>query len=305
MRLMPSMLSNEAIDQLLDTGSVCDVLDQAFSDLGQGNASVLARQRTGCGETQFSAMGGVWERHHVAGTKSYTTLKGQFNFLVTLLDTRNPARRFMLEGDVLTRIRTAALTRLVARKASLNPKKLAIFGVGVQGRAQAEALCEEFDLEDIGLIDPLVDRAWCDALAQRYGCTVRVEDPRTAVCNADIVVTATRSKTPVFDGRWLQAGAVVIANGISQPNGRELDDETLNRAGSLHVEWKPQSLLEAGDLIDGLASGLVDRARVSDLVDIYSNKERWRRSPDEIVVFKSVGIGLSDVAAAWLAMERV
>lgn len=305
MRVNLPIVSNAVIDDLLDTESVCDVLDQAFSDLAQGNASVLARQRTGCGETQFSAMGGVWERHHIAGTKSYTTLKGQFNFLITLPDTRYPASRRMLEGEVLTRVRTAALTRLVARNASIPPKKLAVFGVGVQGRAQAEALCEEFEFQEVGLVDPLIDKGWCDSLAQRYNCAVCIEDPKTAVCNADIVVTATRSKTPVFDGRWLQAGALVIANGISQANGRELDEETLQRAARLHVEWKPQSLMEAGDLVADLASGALDRARVSDLVDIYSKKAHWRSSPEEIVVFKSVGIGLSDVAAAWLAMERI
>lgn len=89
---------------VLDTASVCDVLDQAFTDLLQGNASVLARQRIGSGDTQFSFVGGIWELHHVAGTKSYTTRRGQINFVVTLIDIRNPSKKTLLEGDVLTRI---------------------------------------------------------------------------------------------------------------------------------------------------------------------------------------------------------
>lgn len=92
------------------------------------------------------------------------------------------------------------------------------------------------------------------------------------------------------------------ANAISQPNGRELDDEMLVRAGRGHVEWKPQGLIEAGELVFGTAWGALVGASIADLANPYSTRRTWRMSSQEIVVLK---FGLADVDAAWLAMERI
>jgi len=119
------------------------------------------------------------------------------------------------------------------------------------------------------------------------------------------VVTVTRSKQPLFDGALLKPGAFVAAVGTSLPDGRELDDATLGRAGRIVVEWKPQSCVEAGEIVLGRAAGAVDDARVVDLVELFSGRARWRSRDDEIVVFKSVGVGLTDLAAASLVWQQL
>lgn len=290
---------------LLDTAGVRDVLDDAFQDMAIGRAAVQARHRTDCEGTKLSAMGGIWAARSVAGTKSYTTVNGQFSFLLTLFDTANNCPVAVLEANELTRFRTAALSRLVARKAvGQMPRKLALFGQGHQGRAQAQALCEEFSFDEIAVVDPHSEDDWCARLALRHGCRVRQTDAATAISNADVVVTATRSKAPVFDGGGLKSGAVVIALGTSLANGRELDDATLRRASRVLVEWLPQSLEEAGEIVLGLAAGSIDRSRLADLPALYRGDAPWRESERDIVVFKTVGVGLSDVATAWLAVQR-
>ena len=75
-------------------------------------------------------------------------------------------------------------------------------------------------------------------------------------------------------------------------------------ASRVLVEWKPQSLVEAGEVVLGLSSGALDRGRIADLADLYAGRTAWRGTDDEIVVFKSVGIGLADVACGWLALQR-
>ena len=100
------------------------------------------------------------------------------------------------------------------------------------------------------------------------------------------------------------SGALVIAMGTSLPNGRELDDTALTRASRVLVEWRPQSLVEAGEVVLGMAAGALEVQRIADLSDLYAGRAPWRANDDEIVVFKSVGIGLADVACAWLAWQR-
>ncbi|MEO8059679.1 MAG: ornithine cyclodeaminase family protein [Burkholderiales bacterium] len=293
------------IDALLDVPACTAALDAVFTDLAAAQATVLARQRIDCGGVKLSTMGGVWAARHIAGVKAYTTVAGQFSFLVTLFDTATNRPAAVLEAQALTRLRSAALTRLVAEKAArAETRKLALFGAGQQGRAQAEALCELRPFDEVAVVDPQGDAAWCEQLAARHGCRVSLCSAPAALDGAHLIVTATRSKQPVFDGARLERGALVIAMGTSLPDGRELDDATLQRAARVLVEWCPQSLVEAGEVVLGMASGALDRARIADLAALYAGAAPWRSNDDEIVVFKSVGIGLADVACGWLALQR-
>ncbi|WP_272970603.1 ornithine cyclodeaminase family protein [Comamonas terrigena] len=300
------LITDAEVGTLLQHGPLVDALDAAFADLAQGEAAVQARHRIDCGPAKLSNMGGIWQARHAAAVKSYITVDGQFSFLVNLFDTAQRKPLAVLEANELTRFRTAALTRLVARKATTGmaaPRKLAVFGAGLQGRTQAEVLCEEFDLQQVCFVDPVGDAAWVQAFGQRMGVDAQLCMPQAAVTDADLVVTASRSKKTVLDGEWLKPGAVVVAMGTSLPNGSELDNATFRRAGRLLVEWKPQSLVEAGEVVQALSAGVLSEADVVDLPQLYRNEAPWRRSAQDIVVFKSVGIGLTDVVAAYSAWQ--
>ena len=135
-------------------------------------------------------------------------------------------------------------------------------------------------------------------------CPVRQTGSDEAIADADLVLTTSRSKSPVFDGVALKAGATVVAMGSSLPTGRELGDATLRRASRVVVEWRPQSLHEAGEVVLALASGALDTDRIIDLPALYRQEGPWRQSASDIIVFKSVGIGLSDAAVARLIWQR-
>ena len=84
-------------------------------------------------------------------------------------------------------------------------------------------------------------------LQRQCGTPVRLCDAAETVAGADIVVTASRSTTPLFSGDELKPGCFVAAIGSSLPHTRELDDRALERASRIAVEWMPQTLREAGD----------------------------------------------------------
>ncbi|KQW29997.1 ornithine cyclodeaminase family protein [Acidovorax sp. Root402] len=297
-------ISDQQISDALDFSSVAAVLGDAFASLASGGAAVHRRQRTDCRDLRLSTMGAVWADRSIGGIKVYPTVRGQFSFSILVFDLETNQPLAVLDGNEITRLRTAAITTLVASKAAvLRPRKLALFGTGLQGRAQAEALCEWFTFEEIALVDPAGDAVWGQALAVRTGSRVAFTTAEAAVRDADIVVTATRSATPVFDGAWLSHGAFVSAIGTSTPKGRELDDTTMDRAGRIIVEWKPQSLAEAGEIV--LWEGRSSHSPFVDLPELYAGVAPWRPAGPAITVFKSVGVGLADVAVAQLAVSRI
>jgi ornithine cyclodeaminase len=298
-------ISGRQVAEALDFRSVAAVLGEAFASLATGGAAVHPRQRTDCRDLRLSTMGAVWAERGVAGVKVYPTVRGQFSFSILLFDLATNQPLAVLDGNEITRLRTAAITALLASKAGpLRPRKLAVFGAGLQGRAQAEALSGWFDFEEIALVDPAGDPAWAQTLAVQAGCPAVFTTPEAAVRGADIVVTATRSATPVFDGARLAPGAFVAAMGISAPKGRELDDTTMDRAGRIILEWMPQSLAEAGEVV--LWQGRTANAPLVDLPQLYAGDAPWRPEGQQgITVFKSVGIGLADVAVAQLAVSRI
>lgn len=295
-------LDDKVISSLLDYPAVVDILHASFEDLARGQAHVHARQRTESGAFRLSSMGAVWNARKVAGLKVYPTVNGQCSFLITLFDLDSNRPIAVLDGAEITKFRTAGITAMVARKAARkDSKKLALLGAGYQGRAQARALSQFFRFDEISVVDPVVDTEWCAQLAQQTGAEIRVCSAEAAVRCADIVVTATRSSVPVFDGHWLKPGAFVSAIGTSSARSRELDDTTLDRASRIVVEWKPQSLQEAGELVLWNTTSAEARGKVVDLPELCASLQPWRDRDEDIVVSKSVGVGLSDVACAYLA----
>ncbi|HEX8884590.1 MAG TPA: ornithine cyclodeaminase family protein, partial [Noviherbaspirillum sp.] len=124
------------------------------------------------------------------------------------------------------------------------------------------------------------------------------------VRDADIVVTASRSTEPLFSGEWLKPGSFIAAVGSSLPHTRELDDIALARAAAVVVEWRSQTLREAGDLVRA-GEGALDESRIHELGDLVAGKVTVRRAADDILIYKAVGVGLQDVALAGLAYRRV
>ena len=280
-------------------------LPAAFEALRVGDATIALRQRVDCGATKLSSMGAIWQAKQVAAYKTYTSVNGQFNFLLNLFDLATGAHHVM-PGNEITRARTAAMTTWAAREmANPKPQKLALFGLGVQGRTHLEALQETLAFRQIAVVDTADVSTACAQLTRQLGIPVVQTLAEPAVLDADVVVTVTRSKTPVFDGAWLKPGSSVCAVGTSLPGGSELDATTRRRSGQVILEYKPQSLLEAGEIVQGLQDKSLDMHRIKDLPEMLASHAPWRKQPDDILVFKAVGVGLSDLVAARLVVQNL
>lgn len=222
---------------------------------------------------------------------------------VLLNDPRTGALLAIMDGAWITAMRTGAAsgvaTKYLAREDS---RTVGIFGAGVQAKTQLMAVKEARNVKEAKAYDVVPENArkFSEEMTEKLGISVFAEkNPADLVSGSDIVIAATTSKVPVFNGDWLKEGAHV--NGIGSHHGpgiRELDDVTIKRA-KVVVDQRDACLKEAGDLMDPISKGVVTRDHIyAELGEIVSGKKKGRTSNSEITVFKSVGLAIQDVSTA-------
>lgn len=215
-----------------------------------------------------------------------------------LFDAATQAAEAVLDGSALTALRTAAVSGLATRFLSgPDAQRLVIFGAGVQARSHLEAMCDVRQVTDLVVVSR--SRGAAEALVEEglgRGLTARLGEPE-AVREADLICTCTTAEEPLFDGSWLPAGVHVNAVGSYRPETRELDTEAVRRARVV-VEAREVALAEAGELLIPVREGAIDAGHVvADLAEIIRGAE-VRRSPDDVTLFKSVGMAFEDLVVA-------
>jgi ornithine cyclodeaminase/alanine dehydrogenase-like protein (mu-crystallin family) len=221
---------------------------------------------------------------------------------VTLFDGTTGVPRATLDASAVTAVRTAAVstvaTRVLARP---DARVLAVLGAGVQGRAHLAALPAVRDFEELRVYAPSPEHA--RALADgRATVAASAED---AVRGADVVVLATSSREPVIRLDWLAPGAHVNAVGASTPTSRELDVETV-AASALFCDSRESVRNEAGEFQLALEQGAIEgEGHIrAELGEVLAGLAPGRRGEDELTVFRSLGLGVEDLAAAERAVAR-
>jgi ornithine cyclodeaminase len=127
---------------------------------------------------------------------------------------------------------------------------------------------------------------------------------KNALHGADVVVTATTSPEPVLKAAWLAHGATVITVGSFTPDRRELGEDVMRAADVVVADHPATALNQCGALLRGLHQGALRPADVQSLGAVLVGQSPGRRSPADLVVYASVGLGIQDAAAAWLVLER-
>jgi ornithine cyclodeaminase len=302
------LITDEDVAALLSMREAIDAMAVAFEQFGNGAGAVAPRVRAAAEHRQQSAaiatMGAALPASGVLGAKVYSTVGGRFNFVIVLFSALTGEPLATIEANEITRFRTAAATAVAARRlAPRGARTLAIFGTGVQARAHAEALLLSHPYERVLVAGRASAPEFADWVRTELGVEASAVDAATAAAEADVIVTATRASEPLFDGARVRAGAFVAAVGSSKPAARELDDALLARADLIVVEWLPAAQAEAGEFVRA-APGTIDAARVVELGKLLVGGTAYERRSGDIVVYKSVGIGLEDVALAHRVYER-
>jgi len=131
-----------------------------------------------------------------------------------------------------------------------------------------------------------------------------VRTPELAAAEKDLVICATTSKTPVFDGRVLDEGTHVNAVGSNFAMKAEIDVTTIRRAETIVCDSIEQCQLEAGDFRVALEEGVTDWRLMHELADVVTGRQTGRARVEDVTLFKSVGLAIEDVAVAAGVYER-
>ncbi|MXV78983.1 ornithine cyclodeaminase family protein [Candidatus Poribacteria bacterium] len=222
---------------------------------------------------------------------------------VLVLDPETGLPKAFMDGTSITAIRTGAgggvAADLLARQ---NAKTVGLFGAGVQARAQLQAVMTVRDIACVNLISRTQSAAqqlaseiatWDDAPKVNLTST-----PHEVVRDADIVICATTSATPLFDGNDLKAGTHITAVGTFVPEKREVDTITIHRADHIVVDSREACLEEAGDLI------IPNVEADAEIGEIVNGDKPGRQADDEITFFKSVGVAVQDAVAAAAVLKE-
>jgi len=225
---------------------------------------------------------------------------------VTLFDGETGAPTAILDASAVTEIRTAAVTAVATGLlARADARTLAILGAGVQGRAHLTSMAGVRDFGQILLYAPT--RAHAQALAEQAGLPgvqVSVTDTaEEAVRGADVVVAATSSREPVLAHAWLKPGAHVNAVGASTPQAREIDTATV-AASALFCDSRESVRHEAGEFQLAVREGAIagEEHIRAEIGEVLAGSAPGRRDDGELTLFRSLGIGVEDLAAAELAV---
>ena len=226
---------------------------------------------------------------------------------VLLFDDLTGRPTALVNASAITAIRTAAVSAVATRLLARDPvDTLAILGAGVQARSHLDAMLAVRRFRHVRVCSRRLEQAERFA-AESHAASIAIEPvaaAEAAVRGADVVVTATSSKTPVLNRDWLAAGTHVNAVGSSIPKAREIDGATM-AAASLYVDRRESTLNESGDYLAAAREDLVGPdGLLAELGEVLTGQAPGRQSEDEITLFKSLGLAVEDLAAAQHAVTR-
>ncbi len=302
------ILSSKDVDKLLPMPQAIQQMRKAFGDLSAGRAVMPMRS---CVETESGDIHlmPAYLKDAALSVKTVLTYPGNREHslpvvqgVIMVFDPATGTPQAVMDCRRLTAIRTAAggglAIELLARPDS---HVLLLIGAGVQGRMQAEAAMVTRDIRKIFVTD--MHRASAEefraaVVARPNAPEVTVIDSADqAVGQADIVVTATTSHTPTFDGRLLRPGTHVTAIGSYRPERREVDTHTVQQAYVV-VDSRHSAAAEAGDLI------IPQREPDAELGEVVNGTAAGRSDERQITLFKSVGVAVQDTAVAGWVLQQ-
>lgn len=222
----------------------------------------------------------------------------------------------VMDGEHITAIRTGAVTAVAARLCTEDkPCNVALFGTGVQGMTQLEGIFSVREVENLfifsrnqsnveNFINELKNKSWYKKEKEKGKLSVLVGNMKKDVPEADIIITATTSAKPVFPGSLIKPGAFISAVGGFTSEVHELEPELVARARII-IDSREGALKEAGDVLIPIQMGLMGFDDIiGDLGEALNGSIKIRKSREDIVIFKSVGLALQDMAIAPFVLRR-
>lgn len=295
-------LTEAEVAEVLTIDLALDAVEAGFRKLGLDEGQNAPRQRVQTDHAMLHVLPASAKTLGALGFKAYTTTRQGAKFHVTLFDSKTGAMSALIEADAIGQYRTGAASAVATRRlARKEASTVGCIGTGKQARTQLLAVCKVRPVKRVTVFGRDADRRKAFAERMTAECGVEVvpgETAEAAVKGQDIVITATTAREPVLFGEWLAPGAHVNLVGSNFKTSAEADDAVFRRAALVVVDHKEQAKAEAGDFVAALGNGALHWGDIIELAPLVVGRYPGRESPDDITVFKSLGLGIEDVSLA-------
>lgn len=305
------ILNSQEIIKSTNLDGLRNSMSEALKNLSQAEGQNHSRHVVSAGhEAQIGFMAAHSQSLHVSGYKTVSVFKNNSKMglnphqgMVVLIDPLNGTIKALLEGSSVTALRTAAAsaaaTDVLSRK---NSTHLGILGSGRQAFEHIKAITRIREIKKISVWSPNFNSL------QKFIVQVQesfpnielstFDTPQKTIKDADIVVSCTASPIPLISIHEFSEGTHINAIGACRPGQREISIE--DRKGlRIYMDSRKECMAEAEELIHALNSGDLNPLSIlGELGESILGKISGRRTPDDITMFKSVGLGIEDVFAA-------
>jgi alanine dehydrogenase len=298
---MPVLYLTEAeVRQILTMEVAIEAVETGLRKMGIEEAFTNPRTRCQTDQVMLHVLPAAAKTLGVIGFKAYTTTHGKQRFHVTLYDARAGEMIALLQADYLGQMRTGAASAVATRFLARNDAAtVGLFGAGRQARTQLLGACKARPIVKAVVWSQREPSRKAFAAEMSAACGIEVvaaSSPEEAARGHDIVITATSAREPVLKGEWLNPGQHLNIIGSNFLSKSEIDVEVLRRANLVCIDSKDQGKLEAGDFMAALDQRIMEWYDVQELCRIVAGRAPGRTAPEEITLFKSLGIGLEDIA---------
>jgi ornithine cyclodeaminase/alanine dehydrogenase-like protein (mu-crystallin family) len=306
------VFDHDDVVRYLPMAECIELMQRVFITLARGGALLPLRQvvwqpdRTGA----LGVMPAYLDDPGVIGAKVITVFPGNrgtpyesHQGSVLLFECEYGRPLAIVDASAITAIRTAAVSALATRAmAPENAGDLAILGTGTQAVVHLEAMRAVRPVSRVRVWSRTLENARRFAITQseRHGIEViAAGSAREAVDGAAIICTVTSAAEPVLEGAWIAPGSHVNAVGASTPAFRELDMRAIERSRVV-VDRRESALNEAADILIPLREGRITEDHIlAELGEVLAENRRIRTADDDITLFRSLGLAIEDLAAAY------
>jgi alanine dehydrogenase len=305
---MTLFITEREVEQMLSIQAAIPLMEDVFRMAGEGTTENPPRYRMPMkhGFMQFGPA--ALHAQRVAGFKLWANfgspLKQLWDFLYSMESGELLA---VIQAHLLGTFRTAAATAVAVKHLSPpDASVVGMYGSGRQARAQLQAVCAVRNIRSARVYSRTRDKleAFCGTMSAELGIDVApAPGPAEVPRDADIVVTMTKSDTPVLFGEWITRACLVVGAGANHWYEREIDGKLVEQSKLVVVDEKEHSKVESGDLLWAVAHGLLRWDQVWNLGDVVVGRAPVPDFTAGTILFESHGLAIEDVAIAARAYE--
>jgi ornithine cyclodeaminase/alanine dehydrogenase-like protein (mu-crystallin family) len=302
------LLTEEDVRQLLTMDMALEAVEQVLRKMALDEAVNIPRARSQTDHAMLHVMSCAAKTLGVMGYKAYSTSRKGTHFHVGLFDGKTGALTALLHADYLGQMRTGAASGVATQyMARPDAQEIGLFGSGKQARTQLQAVCRVRKIRQVQVysLNEEHRNRFADDMSRLCQCeVVPVPRPEMAAEDKDIIITATSSREPVLNGHWIAEGTHLNVIGSNFLGKAEVDDVTVRRCDSIVVDSKDQARIEAGDFVQALEEGAIHWADIHELGHVIVGRYTGRAHPEDVTMFKSLGIALQDIAVAGRVVQK-